>query len=203
MRIGEGKSNNDQKISQEEEHAIDKGHSSRPAGSGVNESTTGVFPFLPDHPLATSHGTQCHSLVKEQVPNFVRPTLPRPDQGDCEFYCSTMLTFFKPWRSGLELKRENQSWDDMFDAHVFSDRHREIMRNMNIRYECLDVHDDFRAQLNKSDSGVSYWENEYGDIIQDINEMRTINSETLGCDESKSGEEICDISYITGKQEKT
>jgi len=98
----------------------------------VSEMASTVFPFLPEHPLANSHGTQCRPVGKNKVPNFVGPTLPRCNQGDREFYCSIMLTLFKPWRSGLELKMQEQSWDNAFSTHCFSDKQRDVMRNLNI-----------------------------------------------------------------------
>jgi len=42
------------------------------------------------------------------VPNILGGALPRSDSGDREFYYMTMLTLFKPWRSGKMLKQENQ-----------------------------------------------------------------------------------------------
>jgi len=75
---------------------IDKCPSSHPSFCD-SRTTSSVFPLLLEHPLATTHGTQCCPVGKEKVPNFVGPTLPRCDQGDREFYCSVMLTLFRPW----------------------------------------------------------------------------------------------------------
>jgi hypothetical protein len=58
-----------------------------------------------------------------------------------------MLTLFKPWRSGNDLKSELESWDEAFTDHEFTDRQLEIMDNFNLRYECLDARDDYSAQL--------------------------------------------------------
>ena len=60
-----------------------------------------------------------------------------------------MLTLFKPWRTGTTLKTKDASWDDAFIAHTFSNRHEQIMKNFNIRYECLDQRDDFLSELKK------------------------------------------------------
>jgi hypothetical protein len=81
------------------------------------------------------------------VPNFIGATLPCFDQGDREYYCCTMLMLFKPWRSGLDLKNREESWDDAFSDASFSPRQREIMKYMNIRYKCLDAQDDFHEQM--------------------------------------------------------
>ena len=60
-----------------------------------------------------------------------------------------MLTLFKPWRTGTTLKTKDASWDEVFTAHTFSDRQEQIMKNFNIRYECLDQQDDFFSELKK------------------------------------------------------
>ena len=71
-----------------------------------------------------------------RVPNFAGATLPRCDQGDREYYCCSMLTIFKPWRSGSDLKQtQTASWDDEFNNYVFSDDELIKMKNFNIRYE--------------------------------------------------------------------
>ena len=97
-----------------------------------SDSKCNMFPLLSEHPLATTHGTRCRPIGKDMIPNFVGPTLPRCDQGDREYYCSVMLTLFKPWRSGLELKTREQSWDDAFSTHEFSAKQMDIMKNLNI-----------------------------------------------------------------------
>jgi len=80
------------------------------------------------------------------VPNFVGGTLPRSDQGDREYYCSTMLALFKPWRSGKDLMTYDQTWDDSFRSFPFSDRQKQVMEYFNVRYECLDSRDNFNAR---------------------------------------------------------
>jgi hypothetical protein len=62
----------------------------------INDATAkGVLHFTADHPLFGTHGLK--HLPSPFVPNFVGQTLPRRDQSDREFYCTTMLTLFKPW----------------------------------------------------------------------------------------------------------
>ncbi|KAF8877980.1 hypothetical protein BD779DRAFT_1430579, partial [Infundibulicybe gibba] len=107
----------------------------------------GVLPFPEPHPLAGTHGTRCVSEDKALVPNFAGPMLPRPDQGDREYYCSTMLALFKPWRSGLDLKEKQETWDMAFLNYDFTERQKELMGNFNLKYECLDARDDFYAQM--------------------------------------------------------
>ena len=71
-----------------------------------------------------------------------------------------MLALYKPWRSGKELRDEQQSWDDAFFKHKFSLRQSEIMKYFNVRYECLDARDDFAAQMKKGEyAGIfSNWD---------------------------------------------
>lgn len=113
-----------------------------------------LLSFQEVHPLADSHGTQCHPPSKAHVPNFVGATLPRFNQGDHEYYCCTMLTLFKPWRFGLDLKNREESWDDAFSATSFFPRQLKIMKNMNIWYEYLDARDDFHAQMKKGTTQI-------------------------------------------------
>ena len=58
-----------------------------------------------------------------------------------------MLTFFKPWRVGLDLKKKDETWDEAFNSHEFIQIEKQIMKNFNIKYECLDARDDFCAQM--------------------------------------------------------
>jgi hypothetical protein len=120
-----------------------------------------IYRFKRGHPLYDSHGTRFISKNSRCVPNFAGATLPRCDQGDREFYCSTMLTLFKPWRHGRDLKKSmSVSWDDEFNTHAFKEEELAMMKNFNIRYECLDARDDYRAQLKKGSSQmfVGSWE---------------------------------------------
>jgi len=121
--------------------------------------------------LADSHVIEVSNQNIEFVPNFIGPGLPRRDKGDCEYYCLTMLVFFKPWCSGKDLKHANESWDKSFVNYNFTKRSCDIMDNFQLRYECLDSHDDFRAQRNVvagttlSNAILDYQDDiEYGDL---------------------------------------
>ena len=112
--------------------------------------TKKVFSFMKDHPLHNSHTSYLVSNYEKRVSNFIDAILPRCDQGDQEYYCCTMLTLFKPWRRGFDLKNSPQAtWDDIFNNHKFGTQQLQLMKNFNIRYECLDAHDDYHAQLKK------------------------------------------------------
>ncbi|KAJ2914762.1 hypothetical protein MD484_g5658, partial [Candolleomyces efflorescens] len=77
----------------------------------------------------------------------------RKDKGDREYYCMTMLTLFKPWRTGIDLKASHDSWDTAFRRHTFSPREEQLMSNFNIRYECYDARDDFAATYRVNKDG--------------------------------------------------
>ena len=144
-----------------------------------------IFSFRKDHPLHDSHVSYLVSNYEKRVPNFIGANLPRCDQGDWEYYCCTILTLFKPWRRGLDLKSSAQAtWDDVFHDHKLETHQLQLMRNFDICYKCLDAHDDYCAQLKKGidKSLLGSWEtlqdkdgheiesfpkNTYSDIIYD------------------------------------
>ncbi|KAG6894052.1 hypothetical protein C0992_007672 [Termitomyces sp. T32_za158] len=138
---------------------------------GYNTSTPDsvVIRFLNDHPLANTHATYIYPPHCKQVPNLVGGSLPQKDQGDHEYYCSTMLTLFKPWRSGYDLKSDTESWDSAFSINKFDSKHMVIMKNMNIRYECMDAADDFYTQLKSGGAvvpGITPTEYEINEMLQ-------------------------------------
>jgi hypothetical protein len=111
--------------------------------------------FKSSHPQYKTHWVRCHFLHgKVSVPNFLGGSLPRSDQGDREFYCITMLTLFKPWISGIDLKLDLQLWNDAFNEYKFSNYFTTLMCNFNSKFECLDAKDDYRAQLKRKESEV-------------------------------------------------
>ena len=63
-----------------------------------------------------------------------------------------MLTLFKPWRHGKNLKEVDQSWDEAFTNYKFTPRQNELMRFFNIRYECNDARDDYSKLLKQQNA---------------------------------------------------
>src|ERR1700683_1906613 len=119
----------------------------------------GKYPFLQNHPLYETHQVSI-SKAKNLIPNFVGGSLPRCDRGEREYYCSTMLTLFKPWRHGKNLKEVDQSWDEAFTNYKFTPRQNELMRFFNIHYECNDARDDYSKllkQQNTNDGVFPHW----------------------------------------------
>ena len=114
-----------------------------------------MYRFMQSHPLYSSHGTIVKPENPDVVANFIG-TLPRCDQGDREYYCLTMLTLFKPWRDPLTLKIIQCTWENAFLNHKFTDRQQELLKNFNIKYECLDACDDYSAQLKSGGSNAIF-----------------------------------------------
>jgi PIF1-like helicase/Helitron helicase-like domain at N-terminus len=159
-----------------------------------------LLSFLKEHPLAETHGAR--KLKRIRIPNFVGQTLPRCDQGDREYYCSVMLTFFKPWRTGLDLKDKEISWDETFLSHTFSPRHKDLMKNMNIRYECLDSQDDFHAQMKKGVTSIpGLWPDLGHELLQDLDQM-AVDEVINGQSESSHFFDKFSISPVMGKRNK-
>jgi hypothetical protein len=169
---------------------------SKPYRASKSTGSLKLLPFLSSHPLAETHGVRL--LKTTRVPNFIGNTLPRHDQGDRAYYSSTMLTLFKPWRSGLDLRTNIDSWDESFMSHEFSTRQLELMKNMNIRYECLDSRDDFHTQLKKgATSEMAGWIESDPGILNDLDQMAVedaINRPTMFDEFS--------MSPIAGRREK-
>src|ERR1700720_763808 len=58
-----------------------------------------------------------------------------------------MLTLFKPWRHGKDLKGDDKTWDETFLDYKFTSRQTELMKFFNIHYECNDARNDYSALL--------------------------------------------------------
>lgn len=68
------------------------------ASHKANDKT--YLPFLVGHSQRNTHVVKLIPSRSETfLLNFIGGPLPRCDQGDFEYYCRTMLTLFKPWRS--------------------------------------------------------------------------------------------------------
>jgi hypothetical protein len=63
-----------------------------------------------------------------------------------------MLTLFKPWRHGKNLKDVDQSWDEAFTNYKFTSHQNELMRFFNIHYECNDARDDYSKLLKQQNA---------------------------------------------------
>ena len=71
-----------------------------------------------------------------------------------------MLTLFKPWRHGKNLKEDDQSWDEAFTNYIFTPHQTELMKFFNICYECNNARDDYSKLLkqnNATDGVFPHW----------------------------------------------
>ncbi|PPQ97805.1 hypothetical protein CVT26_012849 [Gymnopilus dilepis] len=109
--------------------------------------------FLCGHPMFLTHcPVFSASNLRLNVPNILGGSLPRSDIGDREFYSKTMLVLFKPWRDPSGLRDGISSWTEAFNLHCFTTRQVTLMKNFNLRYECLDARDDFQAKRKLNES---------------------------------------------------
>ncbi|KAF8237960.1 hypothetical protein L208DRAFT_1244646, partial [Tricholoma matsutake] len=84
------------------------------------------YQFTNSHPLYNTHHIKVGPNDNNVVANFIGANLPCCDQGDREYYCSTMLTLFKPWQTGKELGFDSENWDNAFSNHLFTARQLEL-----------------------------------------------------------------------------
>ncbi|KAJ3557014.1 hypothetical protein NM688_g1702 [Phlebia brevispora] len=120
--------------------------------SGGHADTREYFDFSPGHLKFGSHVVCVLPAKQWRVVNFVGPPLPRRNGTDNEAYCKTMLTFFRPWCSGLDLKSSDETWMNAYDSTVLDECHRGVIRNMNLLYECLDSRDDYASRRRQEEN---------------------------------------------------
>jgi hypothetical protein len=136
-------------------HLHESGSSSNESEFGGIESDVNVIGrFFVDHPKYLTHGVYHVEGKFRSVLTYLGPVFPHKDKGDIEFYCRTMLTLFCPWRDGLNLRTDTQTWKEAFDAYPFSERHSRVMQNMNVLYECRDTAHDCTAQRDARNSAL-------------------------------------------------
>ena len=75
------------------------------------------------------------------------------------------------------------------------------MRNLNIRYECLDARDDFHAQLTKGEVGLGSWEDADTQAMHDM-EGIAVDGIDIIQDDAKMKHHVYKLSEELGKHEK-
>ncbi|KAI0702114.1 hypothetical protein C8Q76DRAFT_570885, partial [Earliella scabrosa] len=101
---------------------------------------------------STSHTQyETHCLRKRGVwivPVVLGDRIPRLDRDtpEKEAWARMMLILFVPWRSPSDLRNGDETWLQAFDrqSSYISERHMQIIRNMNVLSECRDVRDAHR-----------------------------------------------------------
>ena len=167
------------------------------------EASNNLLAFKPEHPQYLSHAVR---FLPERrafvVPNFAGGALPRCDQGDREYYCTTMLCLFKPWRTGIELKNSDQSWDSAFRTFHFTKHQKQLMENFNLRYECLDARDDFHALMKAQEKklDMEYSADEWVDL--EDNYQNNIDSNEYGMDFNPTEEDYSQLGPLALRRKK-
>lgn len=136
------------------------------------------FRFSPDHPQYESAAVALDAARAQSfVPSFIGPALPRREGGNREDYCCAMLTLFCPWRTGIDLKSADESWEDRFQSFDFSERQKTLMANFNMRYECYDARDDYSAITKAGGKGTSFDESLDDESDDDCESLYADNGE--------------------------
>ncbi|EAU85285.2 hypothetical protein CC1G_07555 [Coprinopsis cinerea okayama7 len=159
--------------------------------------------FLPEHPQYNTHHVKFDLPSNTyRIPKFMGGALPRKDQGDIDYYYTTMLTLFKPWRTSWDLRSVNQTWKEAYDSHVFTDEQKRIMKNFNVRYECLDERDDYHKLLKQkrkeaASNRVFNPFRGFEESEEDDNEVDALMKELM---ERISEDSLSEIHMISGKK---
>lgn len=69
------------------------------------------------------------------------------------------------------MKSKEESWDDAFSATSFSLQQIELMRSMNIWYECLNARHDFHAQMKKDMAQIPSTDGIIDQFFSSLNDM--------------------------------
>lgn len=140
------------------------------------------FRFGEDHPQRDTHAVALDAArAYEFVPNFIGPAIPRRDGSNREDYCVAMLTLFKPWRTGIDLRSADTTWERAFEDHSFTTRQEHLMENFNMRYDCYDARDDYGAiikTMGKTVGGENA-DSDSDDELSDSEEMFAENGENV------------------------
>jgi hypothetical protein len=93
--------------------------------TNAGQTVTRSFPIMSylKHIPST---TITYSKLSRVIPNFMGGCVPRADKGHRDYYCATVMTLFKPWRSPADLKDTESSWDQIFTEHTFAPRELEL-----------------------------------------------------------------------------
>ncbi|KAI0743694.1 hypothetical protein C8Q80DRAFT_1106610 [Daedaleopsis nitida] len=138
-------------------------------GHQPKANTLSYFNFSARHPQARTHKVCLLEEKESYVPNFIGGAIPQKDTRSREEYCMTMLTLFKPWRSGKDLRPDEEtSWSNIFKSHLFTKREQAVMKFFHIRYERNDARDDFSVQRKQAERGgtnTMYMSNDHMDEI--------------------------------------
>lgn len=67
----------------------------------------------------------------------------------------TILTLFKPWRTGHDLKNDaDRLWHDVFEDFELTSHQKDLIKFFHIRYKCNNARDDFAASHRTGESNT-------------------------------------------------
>ncbi|KAH6894768.1 hypothetical protein BKA70DRAFT_1532489, partial [Coprinopsis sp. MPI-PUGE-AT-0042] len=107
-----------------------------------------VYAFTDTHPLADTHALRINpGNVETIVPDFVGDRIPRCTSDSDGEYSAMVLSIFVPWTVGTDLRSADETWAHALSRRTLPSRLASVVKNLNLKYECLDARDDYRAQL--------------------------------------------------------
>jgi hypothetical protein len=83
---------------------------------------------------------------------------------------STIVSPFKPWRNGKDLKDDSESLDDAFTSFDFTSKQQKIIDNFDVCYECLDARDDFSTQLKNGETSGFFPQFMSSTVLSDLDD---------------------------------
>jgi hypothetical protein len=128
-------------------------------------------PYKPD----TGKDGRCRVLQSEgheTIPRFTGEWFPRRDDPqNFPLYCATILAVFKPWRTLIDLKRDDESFAHAFQIFLSttSTAIKRIIENIQYFYECSDkAHERQIASESFADTEWTHASHDDGEHLDDI-----------------------------------
>lgn len=127
-----------------ERYRLGKKKAGKTDGKSIGRPENPRVPFDTDHPQSDQFLLMLASTVS--IPIIHGPPLPRGDyENQKELYARAMLLLFKPWKQLADLKMQQETWTDAFDAYPFDSGSLNVMQNMAAMFECKDATDAYRV----------------------------------------------------------
>ena len=98
----------EQKESEELENKVNDSNEDESLDTEAIDFTTQIR-ISETHPQYNTHHVHICTEAEAKIPDFIGGALPRKDKGNFEDYCITMLTLFKPWRTGKDLRADDST----------------------------------------------------------------------------------------------
>jgi hypothetical protein len=190
-------------LSEDEEQVDDSGRPGENDKRKGGRRTVEKFAFLSEH----QEYERKHIRLREKdvVPVPIGPAMPRRDQPDARArYCRLMLILFKPWRTLLDLREADESWEHSFGelSSRMNEGHQHVVDNMQVLHECRDSRNDhmqtrFRERTKGNagrvpgdgDPGNELEEIDMGEVLEHLEDIDRMSSRRL--DEASRDAQEC------------